>query len=367
MCGRFTQQRSDHELAELFEAEQLVDDPGGRFNVAPTDPVSIVVEKDERRAITAYRWGLVPFWAKDTLDRLPAHQRARRDARLEQRVPGLVRAPALPRPGRRLLRVAARPGPAPAVRLPRGSTAAPLAFAGLWSGWRDKETGEVLRTMTIVTTGANELMAPIHDRMPVVVPPDAWERWLDPALEDIARAPGAPRAGADEGLEAYPVETLVNNVRNNGPELIVPLAPPGAGRGARGRPAGPMRPACSTRSSRPRARLARGARRGPRTSPPPSRPRRAPSGSRGRGRAAVERRRIATHEPREVALGVVGRGLERRDVVHRDCRPRPAVASSVASMRMRCAPEYAALSTRHREGRRAAAAGPRSGPPNELR
>src|ERR1700682_6782426 len=65
MCGRFTQQRSDHELAEWFEAEALADDPGARFNVAPTDPVSIVVEKDDRRAITAYRWGLVPFWAKD--------------------------------------------------------------------------------------------------------------------------------------------------------------------------------------------------------------------------------------------------------------------------------------------------------------
>ncbi|HTC85102.1 MAG TPA: SOS response-associated peptidase family protein, partial [Candidatus Acidoferrum sp.] len=65
MCGRFTQQRSDTELAAIFDAEPLTEDPGGRYNVAPTDPASIVVEKDERRALTAYRWGLVPFWAKD--------------------------------------------------------------------------------------------------------------------------------------------------------------------------------------------------------------------------------------------------------------------------------------------------------------
>ena len=77
--------------------------------------------------------------------------------------------------------------------------------------------------MTIITTGANELMTPIHDRMPVVLAPETWSRWLDPALEDIAELQGLLVPAPDEGLEAYAVETLVNNVRNDGPELIVPL------------------------------------------------------------------------------------------------------------------------------------------------
>ena len=223
MCGRFTQQRSDHELAEWFEAEQLVDDPGGRFNVAPTDPVSIVVEKDERRAITAYRWGLVPFWAKDrSIGQKMINARAEtlatnnafRDSFAHQRC--LVPADGFYEwrrdPGRRQPFVIHR------------LDGAPFAFAGLWAGWKDRETGEVLRTMTIVTTGANELMAPIHDRMPVVLAPEDWDRWLDPSLEDIGELQGLLVPAPDAGLEVYPVETLVNNVRNNGPELIVPLA-----------------------------------------------------------------------------------------------------------------------------------------------
>ncbi|HEX7473638.1 MAG TPA: SOS response-associated peptidase [Candidatus Limnocylindrales bacterium] len=228
MCGRFTQQRSDHELAEWFEAEALVDDPGGRFNVAPTDPVSIVVEKDDRRAITAYRWGLVPFWAKDIsigsrLINARAETLASSNAFRESFARRRCLVPAdgfyewRRDPGRRQPFVIHR------------LDGAPLAFAGLWSGWRDKATGEVLRTMTIVTTGANALMTPIHDRMPVVLAPEAWSRWLDPSLEDIAELQGLLVPAPDEGLEAYPVETLVNNVRNNGPELIVPLGErPGA-------------------------------------------------------------------------------------------------------------------------------------------
>jgi putative SOS response-associated peptidase YedK len=228
MCGRFTQQRSDHELAQWFEAEALLDDPGGRFNVAPTDPVSIVVEKDDRRAITAYRWGLVPFWAKDR-----SIGSRHINARAETLASSSVFRESFAR--RRCLvpadgfyewrRDPGRRQPFVFRRIDR----APLAFAGLWSGWRDRATCEGLRTMTIVTTGANELMAPIHDRMPVVLPPEAWSLWLDPTLEDIAELQGLLVPAPEADLEAFAVETLVNNVRNNGPELIVPLASvPGA-------------------------------------------------------------------------------------------------------------------------------------------
>ena len=195
MCGRFTQQRSDHELAEWFEAEQLVDDPGGRFNVAPTDPVSIVVEKDERRALTAYRWGLVPFWAKDrsigsrminARAETLATNNAFRDSFAHRRC--LVPADGFYEwrrdPGRRQPFVIHR------------LDGAPLAFAGLWAGWRDRETGEVLRTMTIVTTGAERAHGA---RSTTGCRSSCAPERLGPLARPVARghrrAAGPPRAG----------------------------------------------------------------------------------------------------------------------------------------------------------------------------
>jgi putative SOS response-associated peptidase YedK len=225
MCGRFTQQRSDAELADLFEAEPLTDDPGGRFNVAPTDPASVVVVRGERRALTTYRWGLVPHWAKDrsigtrfinARAETLATSSAFRDSFARHRC--LVPADGFyewrRQPGRR------QPFLFHAV------DGEPLAVAGLWAGWHDPETDVVLRTFTIVTTAANELMAPIHDRMPVLIPRDAWALWLDPELDDIGELQGLLVPSPDDELEVYPVETLVNNVRNDGPALIVPYEMP---------------------------------------------------------------------------------------------------------------------------------------------
>ena len=98
----------------------------------------------------------------------------------------------------------------------------PLALAGLWTGRKDEATGEWLRTFTIVTTRPNGFMASIHDRMPVVVPPESWATWLDPAPRDPGELRALLEPRDDVGLAAYPVSTLVNNVRNDGPELILP-------------------------------------------------------------------------------------------------------------------------------------------------
>lgn len=225
MCGRFTQERPTSELADIFAAEDLADAPGGRFNVAPTDEVAVVVERDDRRAIKAFRWGLIPHWAKDpkignrmfnaraeTLATAPAFRDAFRkrrclvpvDSFFEWRRDGSIRQP---------------------FRIVR-TDGMPLALAGLWSGWRDPETDEVRRTFTIVTTAPNDLMRPIHNRMPVVIPPEAWGRWLDPALPDIAELHGLLVPAAEDDLEAYPVSRAVNNVRNDGPALIEPLRDP---------------------------------------------------------------------------------------------------------------------------------------------
>jgi putative SOS response-associated peptidase YedK len=222
MCGRFTQERPTSELAEIFGAEDLAGGPGGRYNVAPTDEAAVVVERDDRRAITAYSWGLIPHWAADakianrlfnahaeTVATSPMFREAFRrrrclipvDSFYEWRREGAVRQPyRIVQPDRR-----------------------PIALAGLWSGWHDPETGEVRRTFTIVTTASNDDMRPIHDRMPVVVPPDAWGRWLDPDLPDPGELQGLLVPAEGGSLVIYPVSRAVNNVRNDGPQLVEPI------------------------------------------------------------------------------------------------------------------------------------------------
>jgi putative SOS response-associated peptidase YedK len=223
MCGRFTQQRPASELAEIFAAEPLVDDPGPRYNVAPTDEALVVVQRDERRAITAYRWGLIPHWAEsakvgsrmfnaraETLTASPAFRDSLRRKRClvpvesfyEWRREGTIRQPyAIARADGR-----------------------PLVLAGLWDGWRDPASETVRRTFTIVTTRPNRTMAEIHDRMPVVLDDADWPAWLDPAPAEPGRllAMLEPREEPDLVLRA--VSRLVNDVRNDGPELVVPLA-----------------------------------------------------------------------------------------------------------------------------------------------
>jgi putative SOS response-associated peptidase YedK len=226
MCGRFTQERPASELAEIFAAEPLVDDLGDRYNVAPTDEALVVVQRDDRRAITAYRWGLVPHWATElkagsrmfnaraeTLTSSPAFRAAfqrRRclvpvDSFYEWKREGSVRQPY------RVVREDGRP----------------LALAGLWAGWRDPssdpESPVIVRTFTIVTSGPNDAVADLHDRMPVIVPDEAWERWLDPSPADPGELQGLLQPSDDIALRIYAVSRAVNDVRRDGPELIEPL------------------------------------------------------------------------------------------------------------------------------------------------
>jgi putative SOS response-associated peptidase YedK len=224
MCGRFTQQRPTSELAEIFDADNLANDPGGHFNVAPTDEAAVVVQREDRRAVMTFRWGLIPNWAteakiagrtfnarSETIAAMPAFRDSFRrkrclvpvDSFYEWRHENGVRQPY------RILR----------------SDGLPLVLAGLWAGWREPETGSVRRTFTIVTTRANERIAELHDRMPVVLPHDAWATWLNPRPVHPGELHGLLEPSDDEGLEIYPVVGLVNNVRNDGPELVEPLVP----------------------------------------------------------------------------------------------------------------------------------------------
>ncbi len=248
MCGRFSQQRPASELAEIFAAEPLAEDPGPRFNVAPTDDAAVVVQREDHRAITAYRWGLIPHWSDtaktgnrmfnaraETIDRQPAFRYAfskRRclvpvDAYYEWERVGDVRQPyAIVRPDGR-----------------------PIALAGLWAGWKDEDTGEIIRSFTVVTTAANSMMAPIHDRMPVVIPEEHWDRWLDPSVTDaeaLAELKNLLVPTPDGDLELYPVSQRVNSVRNDGPDLVDRIPDSAVARG----PSGPTHDGADSGASR---------------------------------------------------------------------------------------------------------------------
>ncbi|MBA2380761.1 MAG: SOS response-associated peptidase [Chloroflexi bacterium] len=227
MCGRFSQQRPASELAEIFAAEPLAEELEPRFSVAPTDQAHVVVQRPERRAITAYRWGLIPHWSDsakvgsrmfnaraETLTSSAAFRDAFRRKRCLVPVDGFYE----------WHRDGARRQP---FSIARGD-GRPLALAGLWAGWRDPADDQVIRSFTIITSRPNDQMAGLHDRMPVIIPEDAWSIWLDPDLADPAQLQGLFEPTDNIALRIWPVSTLVNNVRNDGPELIVPIDPSGA-------------------------------------------------------------------------------------------------------------------------------------------
>jgi putative SOS response-associated peptidase YedK len=224
MCGRYTLTRPAEIQAILDDlaTEHLEVELPPRFNIAPTQLAPIVTNRADR-ALEVVRWGLVPHWADDpsigarminaraeTLATKPAFRdalAARRclvpaDGFYEWRTEGMVRRPLWIHPAPRRI----------------------FCFAGLWATWRAKD-GEPLRTFTIITSAANDQVAPYHDRMPVIVEPADWERWLHPealpveALADIL-APGR------SPLAIEPVSTAVNSVANDGPECLRPPEQP---------------------------------------------------------------------------------------------------------------------------------------------
>lgn len=222
MCGRFAQQRPAAELAELFAAEPLEDEPGPRYNVAPTDEALVVVQRDDRRAVRSYRWGLIPHWAGD----VPGRTRA-----FNARAEGIAGSPLFRDSFRRkrcivpidLFYEWRREGEVRQPFVIERADGDVLALAGLWSSWRDPATETIVRSFTIVTSRANDAIAELHDRMPVVLEPDAWDLWLgaEPAPRDELRALLEPNERVP--LRLFPVSRLVNDVRNDGPELILPL------------------------------------------------------------------------------------------------------------------------------------------------
>lgn len=238
MCGRYTSTTPAADLAEYFGVDEVVaPELGARFNVAPTDETYAVAESKDGRRLGTFRWGLVPFWAKDV--KVGAKM-------INARAEGLVDKPAFRRPFERRRCIVPADGfyewerVSAKKKQPWYITRAdgkPLAFAGLWESWRpsdgsdaEREAGKV-RSCVIITGEPNEKVARLHDRMPVMLPPEVWDVWLDPANDDVASLQGLLVPAPAELLVMHPVPTLVNTVTNDGPELIEPIDPGDEGDG----------------------------------------------------------------------------------------------------------------------------------------
>jgi putative SOS response-associated peptidase YedK len=214
MCGRYTLTVSASVLGEVFEADVRVEH-SPRYNIAPTQTVPIVrLDESGQRRVDGARWGLVPHWAKDpsignrminaraeTVAEKPAYRNAYRHRRCivladgfyEWRKQGETKTPYF-------------------ISL---ASSQPFALAGLWEDWTDKDSGESLQTTTLITANANEFMAPLHHRMPVILEADTATDWLagsSELLDDVA--------AITPPLQAWPVDRRVNNARNEGEELI---------------------------------------------------------------------------------------------------------------------------------------------------
>ncbi|MEV0154428.1 SOS response-associated peptidase [Micromonospora sp. NPDC050686] len=226
MCGRYATTRSAGDLSGLFEA---YDETGGRLgpdhNVAPTDPVPLVrLDAEGRRALSAGRWGLVPHWAASTTG-------AARMINARAETVATSRAYARSFARRRCLVPA--DGWYEWVRSPAGRQAyfmtprdaSVLAFAGIWSPRRLPDGGELL-TFSVLTTAAVGELAEVHDRMPLLLPPERRAAWLAPT-EDPAALLDPPPPGWLAGLEIRPVGPAVGDVRNDGPGLIERVPLPG--------------------------------------------------------------------------------------------------------------------------------------------
>ena len=228
MCGRYVIISTPEAIRALFGYGERPNFPL-RYNVAPTQPIPIVrLDDHSKRSFALMRWGLIPAWVKDPKG-FPLLINARGESVLEKpafRSAARRRRCLIPNDGFYEWQAVAGAGAARRpyfVRARRAAdgTAPPLAFAGLYETWTGPN-GEEIDTAAIVTTRANRLLAPIHDRMPVFVAPEAFELWLDCANVDAETA-AALIAPADEALlEVYPVSTAVNRVVNDTAALLEP-------------------------------------------------------------------------------------------------------------------------------------------------
>jgi putative SOS response-associated peptidase YedK len=223
MCGRFTLTVDPAEFKDEFEGADFPAKFARRFNIAPSQAI-LAISNDVRKAADFFVWGLIPSWAKDptigqrlinargeTLGEKPAFRGAYKYKRCLILADGFFEWKTMPGTKTKIPHF---------IRL---KTRKPFAFAGLWDEWHAADGGS-LRTCTVVTTTPNELMASIHNRMPVILQSEDHSEWLDPAPRTPDSLKHLIKALPSELMEAYPVSVLVNSPANDRPECVLPVA-----------------------------------------------------------------------------------------------------------------------------------------------
>lgn len=218
MCGRFAITGDLDFYAEYFGVDEVAGDPLEKsWNVAPTDPVYVIAEREGNRQLGVMKWGLVPHWAKDTrsihinarsetVDTAPTFRDSFARKRCLIPADGFYEWEA-PEDGRT---------PHWAYR----ADGHPMVFAGIWASRLDPDTETWQRTCSILTTEAQGAIASIHDRMPVSLTPSVWDAWLDRDLTDPQAARGLLQTVQPDDIMEHVVSRKVNSVVNDGPELL---------------------------------------------------------------------------------------------------------------------------------------------------
>lgn len=221
MCGRFSLTVNPEGVQAAFPGFSLPSQLAPRYNIAPTQPVAVIPNEGKQR-IEYFYWGLIPSWAKDpgigskminaraeTLAEKPAFRAAYKRRRCLILADGFFE-----------WRKDAGGKTPMYIHMASGE---PFAFAGLWEVWHSPDGSEI-PSCTIITTEPNELIASIHNRMPVILPRDAFTEWLDPAERPASALQDLLRPFPGDQMEAYPVSTVVNNPRHDAPECIERVA-----------------------------------------------------------------------------------------------------------------------------------------------
>jgi putative SOS response-associated peptidase YedK len=219
MCGRYLITTAPEAMRRLFRYPEQPNFPA-RYNVAPTQPIPIVRLTEGERHFALVRWGLIPAWVKDP-KAFSLILQARSDSVIDKpsfRNAMKRRRCLIPADGFYEWNEDSTPR-RPYVVRPRDG--GPVAFAGLWECWMGPN-GEELETAAIITTDANRALHPIHHRMPVVVPPDAFDFWLDCAKVDALTAAALLVPAPDDLFEAYEISSAVNRVANDTAALLQP-------------------------------------------------------------------------------------------------------------------------------------------------
>jgi len=231
MCGRMVLTRSAREIAEAFDVDGEVEDCelGPRYNVAPSqDILGLRIGPGGARQLSLLHWGLIPSWSKqrstgyrlinarsETAAEKPSFREALRRRRCIVPIDGFYEWQAADGAGRK----------APKIPYffshPHGKA---LAIAGLWESWTDLASGEIVESCSLLTTEANREVRPVHQRMPVFLADGDFERWLDPACQDVEVIESLLVPAAPGLLQAVEVSTRVNNPRNEDPRCIEAVA-----------------------------------------------------------------------------------------------------------------------------------------------